>query len=345
MSQAVLQSVPDFYGFPAIGGDDFRYAYATGKVRALRVQMLTKTALQELANAGSYEQALETLSTTEYAVSQGSRNLSEVENILLARRTEVRELFEKLMIDKRIVELFKARDDFANMRLLLRRTLTEKPIGSGYSGEGNVSPDLFEGIFELEKYELLPDYLQTAVERAILAYYHYKDIRHIDYEIDRLQAQYNLETAEKLNSIFLTNLFKLQIDMTNMRTMLRLKFTDSEKQDVFLSGGFIANERLKQGLSIDYDAMGQLFFVTPYYKIVSTACDYLASQGSFLKAEQECENYIDEFLQSTLIITAGHQPLIAYLLEKEKEIRTIRLILTARKNSLDTKLILDRISV
>ncbi|GAF95855.1 unnamed protein product, partial [marine sediment metagenome] len=37
-------------------------------------------------------------------------------------------------------------------------------------------------------------------------------------------------------------------------------------------------------------------------------------------------------------ITAGPQPIIAYLLMKENEIRTVRLILTAKKNSLDTKL-------
>ena len=44
-----------------------------------------------------------------------------------------------------------------------------------------------------------------------------------------------------------------------------------------------------------------------------------------------------------MIITAGPQPVIAYLLLKENEIRTVRLILTAKKNFLDTKLIMDRI--
>jgi len=50
------------------------------------------------------------------------------------------------------------------------------------------------------------------------------------------------------------------------------------------------------------------------------------------------------FLRSTLQITAGPQPVIAYLLMKENEIRRVRLILTAKKNYLDTKLILDRVA-
>jgi V/A-type H+-transporting ATPase subunit C len=49
-------------------------------------------------------------------------------------------------------------------------------------------------------------------------------------------------------------------------------------------------------------------------------------------------------LKLTVQVTAGPQPIIAFLLMKENEIRTVRLILTAKKNNLDTKLILDRIS-
>ncbi len=50
-----------------------------------------------------------------------------------------------------------------------------------------------------------------------------------------------------------------------------------------------------------------------------------------------------EFLKTTSQITAGHQPVVAYLLRKENEIRKIRLILNAKKNNLDTRLILDRL--
>jgi len=90
--------------------------------------------------------------------------------------------------------------------------------------------------------------------------------------------------------------------------------------------------------------MGQLFFATPYYTTVQTGANYLASNKSFLAAEQQCEQYLMGFLKLTIQITAGPQPIIAYLLMKENEIRTVRLILTAKRNSLDTKLILDRIS-
>lgn len=102
-------------------------------------------------------------------------------------------------------------------------------------------------------------------------------------------------------------------------------------------------ERLKRGLDIGYEAIGPLFFATLYYRVVETGTSYLISNKSFLKVEQQCEQHLTGFLKSTIQITAGPQPIIAFLLMKENEIRNVRLILTAKKNNLDTKLILDRL--
>jgi V/A-type H+-transporting ATPase subunit C len=270
-----------------------------------------------------------------------------VEKALQIRRTAVRQLFADLMIDKSIVDLFRTRDDFANLRLAVRRTLTEKPIGNDYSPDGNVSPDRMEELFaEHDAFEEpeFPAYIQQAVEDAVLAYYRDKDIRQIDYAIDQFQAKYYLKGAHRLESVFLLGLFRIQIDLTNIRTMLRLKFTESEERNVLLPGGFIELERFQHGLDLGYEGLGPLFFVTPYYRIVETGTNYLASNKSFLKLEQQCDEFLTGFLKSTVQITAGPQPIIAYLLMKESEIRTVRLILIAKKNNLDTRLILDRIS-
>lgn len=347
MTEFVEQAVIDFYTYPPVGCDDWNYTFQTAHVRALEIQMLSRAALLDMANAENLQQAADFLSGTEYALSAGGRNFAEVENILQQRRTAVRELFAELMLDKQIVELFKTRDDFANLRLAVRRSMIEKPIGDDYSNDGNVPAERIEQIFsETEQFigNEIPDCVRDTVERAVLAYYEHKDIRQIDYAIDKAQAQYNLKVARKLNNIFLVGLFGIQIDMTNIRTMLRLKFTESEERKVFLEGGFIETEQFVHGLDIGYETLGSLFFATPYFRIVEAGTNYLVSDKSFLKVEQQCEEYLAGFLKSTAQITAGQQPVIAYLLMKENEIRTVRLILTAKKSNLDAKLILDRIS-
>jgi len=346
MSELAEQAILDFYMYPPIGSDDWRYTFQTAQVRTLETQMLTRAVLLDMTNAQNFEQAADLLSGSEYAMPRGGKDFAEVEEILQQQRAAVRKLFSDLTLDESIVKLFRTRDDFANLRLAVRRTLTEKPLGTDYSDDGNVLPEVIEQIFSEEDEftrPVFPDYIRQAVEQAVLGYYQNKDIRQVDFAIDRVQAQYNLEQARRLKSVFLLGLFRIQIDLTNIRTMLRLKFTESEERKVFLTGGFIESERFKNGLEHGYEALGQLFFATPYNRIVEIGANYLASNKSFLRVEQQCEEYLTGFLKSSFVITAGPQPVIAFLLLKENEIRTVRLILTAKKNFLDTKLILDRI--
>ncbi len=307
------------------------------------MQMLSQTTLQDMTSAETFHIATDLLASTEYVLPHGGGSIAQVEKMLLGRRSASRDLFADLMLDKQIVHLFKTRDDFANLRLALRRTLTGKAVGTDYSNDGNVPPEQYERVFKEENYDLLPGYMQQAVDEAVLAYYQNKDVRQIDYAVDRFEALYRIRKAHELESIFLLGLFRIQIDLTNIRTMLRLKFTQSEQRNVFLEGGFVNLERLETGLTLGYESLGSLFFVTPYHKVVEIGANYLSSDKSFLKAEQQCEQFLHGFLKTTTYITTGPQPIIAYLLMKENEIRTVRLILTAKKNSLDTRLVLDRI--
>ena len=82
---------------------------------------------------------------------------SQIEQMLLQRRTETRQLFIDLMPDDTIVNFMRAREDFANMRLAVRRVVTGRPLGLEYSNEGNVPAEEFEEIFEQEDYSRFPD--------------------------------------------------------------------------------------------------------------------------------------------------------------------------------------------
>jgi len=157
MVEFAEQPTIDFYTYPPIGDDDWRYLYQTALVRMYEMQMLTRTTLLDMANAESYEVAASFLTTTEYALPQAGRDFAELENILRTRRQTIRQLFADLMLDKAVVELFRTRDDFANIRLALRRTLTERPLRADYSNDGNFPPERFEQVFEQENYKLLPD--------------------------------------------------------------------------------------------------------------------------------------------------------------------------------------------
>ena len=342
MNEANEQAVIDFYCYPPLGNEDWRYAFATARVRVLESMMLTPGVLVDIASAATFEDAMDLLNGSDYAMG-GVASFDEVESMLLARRSEVRSLFVEHIEDEGLIELLRARENFANMRLAVRRVVTERPIGGDYSNEGSVAADEFEEIFEQENYERFPRYLQEAVEAAVLGYYETKDIRKIDYGIDRVQAQYKLKKANELGSVFLESFFRVQVDLTNIRTMLRLKLADRDEKNLFLPGGFVGCDRLVHALDIGYEALAPLFFSTPYHDIVEGGVSYLTSENSFLVLDKLCEEYVVGFLRSALLISSGVQPVIAYFLLKEIEIRTVRMLLSGKKNGLDAKMLRDRL--
>ena len=344
MSQVQEQVAVDFYRYPPIGVEDWRYAYPAAKVRVLESMMVTRGTLADMANAVSFEAAIELLGSGEYAAAGSAGSFAEIEAMLLDKRSEARRLFVDLMLDKDIVELLKAREDFANMRLAVRRVVTERPIGLDYSDEGSVPADEFEEIFETENYGKFPDYLQEAVEMAVLGYYENHDIRKIDYGIDKEHYIYKLRKAEEIGSVFLFSLYRTQIDLNNIRTMLRLKMAERDERDLFFDGGFVETNRFVQGLDAGYETLSGLFYATCYSDVIDGGVSYLTSKQSFLGLEKLCEEHLMGFLKTTQSIASGPQPVIAYLLRKENEIRTLRMILSGKKNGLDARLILDRLA-
>ena len=119
LQSKVQQPVIDYYMYPPVGGDDWRYTFESAEVRAYEMQMLTRAMVLDMVNADSFESAAQTLAGTEYALDSDSQTLAALEAVLAVRRTALRETFAELMLDKAVVELLQSRSDFANLRLAI----------------------------------------------------------------------------------------------------------------------------------------------------------------------------------------------------------------------------------
>ena len=90
--------IHDFFTYPPVGEDDYAYMFQTAQVRSMETQMLTRTALLDMANASDFTSAAGSLSGTEYTLPSGA-GAAELETMLRQRRSAVRRLFEDLMLD------------------------------------------------------------------------------------------------------------------------------------------------------------------------------------------------------------------------------------------------------
>jgi V/A-type H+-transporting ATPase subunit C len=344
MPEITEQPLFHFTTYPAIGKDDWRYIYATAEIRAIEDKLLGQVFFAELAGAKNIKDVLDMLSGTDYAVSADATE-SEIEQILARRRSDARKLFERLINNEKIVEFFQAPIDFANMRLAIRRLVLEKPLDDDYCDLGGVSVAQFESAFSDENYGGLPEHLQEGVEAGVLGYYKNKNIRDIDFAIDKVEADFLLSEAMGVGGVFLEELFRIQTDLLNIRTMIRMKYAESQQRNMFFDDGYIEPSRLTQCLEAGYDTIVQNFLATPYQYVVEAGAAGIQKENSFTKLEAACDAHFVGFLKTTRCITAGTQPIIAYLLLKEQEIKMMRMVLACKRAQIESKIILDRLAV
>ena len=121
-----------------------------------------------------------------------------------------------------------------------------------------------------------------------------------------MEAEWRVEQAAKQKQVFMASLVRIRVDLTNIRTMLRLKMAEREEEtNFFLPGGFVDVDKCVQGLEAGYETIAQLFFATPYCELLEASIPYLRNEQSFLKLEKESEDFVKGFLKTTRSIAAG----------------------------------------
>jgi V/A-type H+-transporting ATPase subunit C len=338
------QPVIDFLRYPAIGDEDGRYNFGAARVRAMETRLLGRNILIEMAQADDFGKACEILASSSYNEISQKKSPAAVEGVLEEKRLAVNEVIEHCCYEPKLIEVLKSNSDFINIRLATRRIVTERNLGDGYNNFGNVHAEQFKLSLEQKIYALWPEFMQETLEQAILAYYNTKDIIQIDNVIDQLEAEYRIKTALELNLPYLLGLFRTQIDLVNIRTLLRLKWAGIEDKPAFLPGGYVEQGRFLRAMADDYDGIRATFYTLPYYETINVGVNYLTSQDSFIGLEKMCDDHIIGYAKEASRITSGTQPIIAYILKKQMEIKMVRMVLAGKRNQIEAAVLLERLA-
>ena len=113
----------------------------------------------------------------------------------------------------------------------------------------------------------------------------------------------------------------------------------------FLPGGSIELSRLQGAMAASWDTIPAMFFATAYAPLIEHGLGSLAGDDSFSHLERYTDDYLTEYLNATHQVVAGPEPLVAYLLDVEQEIRSVRLIFSAKQANLPADSIRDRLAL
>lgn len=296
--------------------DAMRYGFAVGKARVLETRALDRSALERLLDARTFEEQKRLLSETAYApYLESAHTPGEVERALDDALDGFYGFLEDAALPEPVVRFFRLRYDYANLKAALKARLFGADLEELLVDHGTVPLDVFRQMSEL------PEHLSTVASDLAGA----GDGDVIDREVDRAYFADLLATARRSRSRFLSEIAEIQIDAANVKTLVRGTLSglaEAELAGLFLDGGTVSAEELAALFRMGLADL-------PHAIRRHAALRALAATGFTDPAE------LDPALQMVQAAAlrrgrqeaAGPEPVIAYVMGREAEVRMLRVLL------------------
>lgn len=319
------------------------FAFAVGRVRVLETRLLDSGKFERMLEARDAEEVLRILGETEYAQAFAAiKNQNDYEAVLDYERHRVFELVRTLLApERKIADLYFLRFDLHNLKVLLKAEMTATNP-EGLAGEGVFGPQRLQAMIGGTDSERVPDYLAQWLERGRQAMAS-GDPQAVDLALDGAFYRFAAETARKEKWGVLERYWIGLIDLTNAVSMARCRRMATGAgflKTVLLDGGIIP----AQEFLVFYDQNAENFahFLELHgYGRLFAGKDALTSPAAF---ENAASNYLRQLIadagQSFVI---GPEPVFAYLLAKENEIRKIRIIIVGKLNGIPREILRERL--
>ncbi|MBU7025350.1 MAG: V-type ATP synthase subunit C [Theionarchaea archaeon] len=307
-----------------------KYAYSFGRVKALEAALIDKTQFKRMAEASTAAEAVKILSETSYADLEGA-DIPTIENVLQEELRKVYDLAQHTSPKREITDLIQLKYDFHNAKVLLKaETASREP--AYLVPLGIVDIEKLKKALK-ERLKDLPAPLAHAVEAARLMYEETGDAQTIDFVMDSEYTRTLLEHSKE--SSFLREFFKLKIDLENIRNFVRCQKFKVDFAKAYLDGGTID---VKTFLSFEGEPVETVINAVQtrkYNSVVEEGLKGYEETGSLTLYEKLTEDFLIEYLKKAKMVTLGIEPLIGYILAKEREVKQIRLILIGKLKGVD----------
>lgn len=316
---------------------DTDYAYGVARVRANENTLLSITDIEQLIAAPGYQDALRILADNGWQTPDGGADYSAM---LDYENRKTWQLLSEAVPDISVFDALIITNDFHNLKAALKTTFSVGDA-SKYFLEPSVFPsELIAEAIDTKKYEILPNCLHVPAEEAYDAIVRLASGRLADIIIDTAALNTRLRMSKESGSTLILDISRLICAASNIKTAVRCEKIGKDSE--FMKKAMCESDMLDVDTLIASALAGESELIsyistTP----LAAATEYLKS--GIASFEKWCDESIIETVQSAKFTAFGPDPIIAYYIHKDAEIKNARIILSAKLNSIPAETIKKRV--
>lgn len=302
------------------------YPYAAGRLSALEKHLISEAKLNQMAEAKTPDDAMKFLSDAGY----GEASAHDYEAVLSKSLSETYKAVKELVPDESFINLFLYKNDYHNIKVMIKEIILEKDFSRLYIDEGTVPVSILKKFVLGTSSSGIDPIMAQAVKEALTT----RDAREIDIILDKAVFSQMIELSKESKNSFIYELVKIMCDLANLKSLKRIKtmsLNEGLLNHVFIPGGTLPLMSLKE-IFKDESNLNK----TAYAKL-------LEGNSSLTQFERQADNYQLAYIKRAKYMSLTIEPIIAYIFAKENEIRAVRIIMVSKYGGIDSETIKERL--
>jgi len=317
---------------------DTEFAYAVARIRSNESKLLTSPQIESLITASNYEEALRLLSDAGYDGIDSSNE----DAVLSKRLSDAFELIYESAPDKNCLDFLIVRNDFHNLKACIKSMI------AGVSCDGLLlSPCIVDGstlknAVEQKDFESLPEFLSNTARKAYSLVAETMDGQSLEVFLDRKCLEASIKLAKATEDTFSISLSMLFAALSNIKIALRCCKTGKDKafmENAFAECSLIDLNQLAQSVLDGEDSLAEYVKRAGFEKLADSI------KKGYASFEKISDDMLIEKIQDAKYKALGISPLVAYYFATDAEIKTVRIILSCKKNGMSDEVIRERVRV
>ncbi|MBP1755521.1 MAG: hypothetical protein H6Q59_1919 [Firmicutes bacterium] len=315
---------------------DKQYTYAVARIRSKEIMLLSKSDVEQIMSCKSEKECLRLLTEKGW----GRPGDETAEQFLSAEREKTWELMRELVEDMSDFDTFLYINDFHNLKAAIKQVYTNTSRDDIFITNGTIKPELILTAVQEHNFSLLPDFMRSCAEEAYYVQLHTADSQLCDIIIDQASLETTYQKGKASGVEVLAEYVELYIAAADINIAIRSCRTGKDK--VFLERALAACDTINiQSLSSAATEGEEAIY--EYLQNTVYADAVQAIKKSLSAFECWCDNLIISHIQIQKYNSFTLSPLAAYILAKENEIKTMRIVLSGKRNDISDLSIRERL--
>ena len=315
------------------------YTYGVARIRALESSLFSDDTINQLLQCQSYEECIHFLHDKGW----GNGNPEEtLEDMLRMEKNRTWKVLYEIVEDKEDCRILTINNEFHNLKAAIKKACTNQEVGNIFIESGSLDAEFLMDCIKQGEFGRLPDCMASAAKEATQVLLQTGDGQLCDIIIDRAALEEMKKTGRAAKNKLIKRYADSQVEIADIKIAVRCAASGKDSQ--FAKKALVSCEGISVTELADAVENG-----------MEDVCAYLESTGykdavSALKVSKSvfecwCDNKIIEDIQSEKYNSFTIGPILAYVIARENEIKTVKIILSGKLNGFDNEFIRERVRV